>query len=108
VNPWIVMRSRNTGEGVAAILGDSGNWNKGTIAMDLMAALRGLKSEATYQVRMPEGYGPDRIVTGRELMEIGLTIAFGTRGAGAIIPIQSTSLPGPFPESIEISVKFGE
>jgi alpha-galactosidase len=49
--------------------------------------LRGLTANRLYHLTMPPGYGANQTVSGKELIERGLTIKFPHAGASAIIQI---------------------
>ena len=49
--------------------------------------LRGLREDWNYRLVFPAGFGPDRNVNGRELVQDGLKIAFPHAGASAVIEI---------------------
>ena len=50
--------------------------------------LRGLEKGGRCQVRLPQGLGPERTVSGDDLIARGLTLQFPHRGTSAVIAIQ--------------------
>ncbi|MFC1735755.1 glycoside hydrolase family 36 protein [Candidatus Hydrogenedentota bacterium] len=59
----------------------------GDPSMEHAIALRGLKSDSSYLLRMPPGYGKDRTMSGKELVEYGFRLRFPRTGASAVILI---------------------
>jgi len=59
----------------------------GDASLAATVELRGLRPDVTYRVCMPAAFGPDRLGTGKELMQEGVGIYFPNRGASAVVQV---------------------
>lgn len=79
----------NSVEAALYVDGDDGKallfaFQGGAPELECTLQLQGLEPEATYEVVMPEGYGPDRETKGAELMR-AFKVRFPHKGASAIV-----------------------
>lgn len=63
-------------------------FHAGDPAMEQTFHLRGLNADRKYRLVMPADYGPERTVSGKELIDDGLTIKFPHVGASVIVQLE--------------------
>lgn len=61
--------------------------------LEHLLVLRGLEAGRSYRLRLPEKFGPERTVAGRELLDSGLRLRFPAAGSSAVILLEPVPSP---------------